>query len=339
MSPPFDRINREQREYVPVRRGQTRAEMEEELRRAVANTVGGTKHVAPPAPPAAQPERLVAVAKPSAPRRTDAGVRYVEPVAFKGNRSPILSAAPKLRMADPTVLRIEASYQRDLSRKSHALIQRIVANWDWAKFKPPVCALTESGLFVIDGQHTAIAAATHPEIQQIPILIVEAAEIERRAEAFVAHNRDRIAMTAGQIFHGEVAAGLREPAELMAAIERAGGSVPRLPVKRDEYKPGQVTAIGETRKIFRAGGAALLERVIRIAVASKLAPANLTLLRAIHYVLAEAALSQMPDSKIAGAITAIDKFEAKATARGSAANKDRGWGGAQLLAERLRAPR
>jgi hypothetical protein len=42
-----------------------------------------------------------------------------------------------------------------------------VANWDWRRFKPPVVARTATGLEVIDGQHTAIAAASHPDVLQI----------------------------------------------------------------------------------------------------------------------------------------------------------------------------
>src|SRR4051812_39902397 len=75
---------------------------------------------------------------------------------------------------DPTRLYVDDQYQRALSRKSHALIRKIVANWDWGRFKPPVVAEEEYGFDVIDGQHTAIAAASHPGITKIPVMIIEA---------------------------------------------------------------------------------------------------------------------------------------------------------------------
>jgi len=71
-----------------------------------------------------------------------------------------------------------------------------VAGWDWAKFKAPVAVMTDAGLELIDGQHTAIAAATHPEIATIPVMIVDVDKRAERAAAFIGHNRDRVAVDA-----------------------------------------------------------------------------------------------------------------------------------------------
>lgn len=346
----WDRSDRQGDYEIARRTGPSKKWMEDDLRRAVLNTGGRATRkqaAAPPEPPPIKPVgelRMIKPAPPPAAKRAPAPneVRYIEPVPFTGKRLPIRSAAPKLRMADPTVLRIEPSYQRDLSRKSHRLIQSIIAGWDWAKFKPPICAMTESGLFVIDGQHTAIAAASHPEIREIPILIVEAAEMERRAEAFVSHNRDRIAMTQAQIFHGEVAAGQKVPKAILAAVERAGGSIPRYQTSSLTVKPGQITSIGEIRNIYGAEGVDVFERIIRIAVMSKIAPAGIPVLRGIRTVLTgegSSMFAKMSDAKIAGALASIENFAIAAATRAVGTGKGRGWGAAQLLAERLRAPR
>ena len=42
---------------------------------------------------------------------------------------------------------------------------------------------------VIDGQHTAIAAATHPDIELIPVMLVEAEAVADRGPAGDWHNR------------------------------------------------------------------------------------------------------------------------------------------------------
>ena len=61
--------------------------------------------------------------------------------------------------------------------------------FDWLHIKPPVCARgTNNKLCVIDGQHTAIVAASRG-VATIPVMIVEAPEIARRARAFVAHGQ------------------------------------------------------------------------------------------------------------------------------------------------------
>jgi hypothetical protein len=80
------------------------------------------------------------------------------------------------------------------------LIRKIVQTWDWSRMKPPICARDESGrLFVVDGQHTSIAAARHPGIKKIPVMIVNVDTVEGRASAFIGHNRDRVAMTSMQL--------------------------------------------------------------------------------------------------------------------------------------------
>lgn len=309
-----------------IRTGPSRRQMEEDLRRAVLNTGGRAVAVKPAVLPPAP--------KPAMPG-PQPGIRQVEAVEFEGAREPVLSAPPKLRLVDPAALKIETAYQRDLSHKSRKLIERIIARWDWAKFKPPICAETPAGLWIIDGQHTAIAAASHPEIDEIPVLIVRADQVERRAEAFVAHNRDRIAMTPAQILHGEAAAGNTAALDILDAVHRGGGSVPRLPVAKKMAKPGSISAIGEIRAVHATLGAKALERIVRIAALSGRMPASLTVLRAIKTVVTSD-LAKLPDSKIAGALASFDDFEHAAQKRAGKTGGYRFAAGAELLVERLR---
>jgi hypothetical protein len=64
---------------------------------------------------------------------------------------------PIFEWVDPAALLVDAGYQRDLSRRSLALNRRIVAGWDWARFKCPIGVLTDAGIELIDGQCTSIA--------------------------------------------------------------------------------------------------------------------------------------------------------------------------------------
>src|SRR5690348_4235835 len=107
------------------------------------------------------------------------------------NLEPSMAATsdPNFEWVEPKTLLVEDKYQRQLSKESITLIRRIISGWDWAKFKPPIVAPTNDGLEVIDGQHTAIAAASHPGIERIPVMVIDAAAMEDRARAFVAHNR------------------------------------------------------------------------------------------------------------------------------------------------------
>lgn len=141
----------------------------------------------------------------------------------------ITSDAPEIEWVDPKSLLVDGDYQRALSEASVTLIRRIVAGWDWARFKPPVVARTEEGLEVIDGQHTATAAATHPAISIIPVIVVQAAAVADRARAFVGHNRDRLNVTKTQMHFSAVAAGDDDALTLSQVCQRAGVTILRNP--------------------------------------------------------------------------------------------------------------
>ena len=124
-------------------------------------------------------------------------VRALNLAGVEPHKAP--GADPVFEWIDPKTLLVDEVYQRSLSDRSIVLIRKIVSQWDWRRFKPPICARTDAGLEVIDGQHTALAAATHPEVFDIPVMIVDAADQGARARAFVGHNRDRLGITPAQI--------------------------------------------------------------------------------------------------------------------------------------------
>lgn len=273
-------------------------------------------------------------------KQTD-GLRPVSAISLptKIDAMKYVPELPEMRLIDPRSLLIETTYQRDLSTKSINLIRRIANGWSWDKFKPPICSEADGRLVIVDGQHTAIAAASHPAIKEIPVMVTRASRIERRAAAFVSHNRDRLVMTPAQIFYGDLAAGDKDAKGVMECVVKAGASVPRLPVARGEWKPGQISSVGEIRDSFRVGGAAMLERMLRIAAASKVAPLSKTLLRALRLILADEAFETtktLPDGTIATAIVAIGDIGTASEQRAAELGISRFSACAELIAENAR---
>jgi hypothetical protein len=269
---------------------------------------------------------------------SDDGTRPIAPLKLpaKPTPSPAAGSIPVLRLVAPTELRVEPRYQRDLSGKSITLIRKIVADFDWRKFKPPICAETPDGLFVIDGQHTAIAAASHPFIKQIPVMIVQANMIETRAGAFVAHNRDRITMSPFQILHAEAAAGGAEAVILLDIVKRAGAFIPRSMPQKGKARPGEIIAVEALRRITKGSAAQHLERIVRIAVMASCAPATTTVIRALQMIMTEAYFAEtakLGDAPIADALHSIKDFEFEAASHAGAALISRYRAGAILIAE------
>jgi hypothetical protein len=178
---------------------------------------------------------------------------------------------PSFEWVDPQKLYVEEKYQRNLSDRSVTLIRKIYKDFQWSRLKPPVCSYGEGGkLFVIDGQHTAVAAASHPKIKSIPVMIVEAHSVKERAGAFMGHNRDRVAVTPAQMFYSSVAAEDPIALAVKKALDDTGATIVRYnpPI----WKIGQTMAVGNLMKIAERKGVPGLTRVLGILMDAKRAP-------------------------------------------------------------------
>lgn len=273
-----------------------------------------------------------------APDSSESGLRRVRAITLprSASRSDRVNyATPEIRFVNPTELHIEASYQRDLSKRSMSLIRKIVGGWDWAKFKPPVCAERGPALVVIDGQHTAIAAATLG-IERMPIMLAKAHELEARADAFVSHNRDRLTMSPFQIFHARVTAADPLAVSVSQAAERTGAIIPRSMPARGRAQPGTIIDIRDICRYANTDGISTVERIFRIAVASNAAPLGVTATRSLHLLLTEpyfAEAASWADSRIANGLKTIAEFEATARAKGEEGGQGQVRAGAMMIVE------
>ena len=179
---------------------------------------------------------------------------------------------PLMEWMAPSDLLVDGAYQRDLSDKSVKLIHRIVEHWDWRRFKPPVVAWTEAGFEIIDGQHTAIAAATHPGINKIPVLVVEAADLKDRASAFIGHNRDRLNVSAVQMHQAAATAGDEAAVTVNQVCERAGVRIVTGAWGRYAWQAGETMAITAIGSLVSKRGAQRARMILQSLVSAGLAP-------------------------------------------------------------------
>jgi hypothetical protein len=202
---------------------------------------------------------------------------------------PQASDAPKptFEWVDPAILLVDEAYQRNLSDRSITLIRKIVGDWDWRRFKPPVVAKTGDGYEVIDGQHTAIAAASHPDIDTIPVMVVDAAEQSDRAAAFIGHNRDRIAITATQLHVAAVAAGDPEAMTVQAVCERAGLKILKNPPGQGIFKPRDTMAVKAINALINRRGAMKARQFLEVLAAAECAPVAAHQIKAVEMCLTD----------------------------------------------------
>lgn len=220
-----------------------------------------------------------------------AELRSVVAITFSGAAvvpAAKVGKAPRTEYVDPRTLFIESAYQRDVIERGKRLIRKIVENWDWTHFKPPIVVRRpDSGraLVVIDGQHTAVAAATHGGIPKIPVLVVEAAQVKDRAEAFVAHNKDRIALTPMQIHYAKLVAGNEEAGVIQSACDDAGVTVLRGYVNGANWKPRTTVAVGPMSIVLKFHKESGLRDALKVLAAADAAPITGPLLFAVANIL------------------------------------------------------
>lgn len=215
-----------------------------------------------------------------------AALRPVAPIKAPDVTPSALGEPPALVWIALEELVINDAYQRHISERSVTLIRRMVARFDWGRVKAlSVVAIGGGKYEVIDGQHTAIAAATHGGIDALPCLLTRGKDQAERAADFVSLNRDRLAMTPMQVFFAELAAGEELAGDVDRGVRAAGGRVLKYPPPHAKFDVGDAICVAQLRALARAGGVAYVKRAVRICVEGRCAPVKAVTLKALQKLI------------------------------------------------------
>ncbi len=189
-------------------------------------------------------------------------LRAIEPLPdCTPENPPALGRKPELLWAAIANLRVDDAYQRDLTKKSFALIKRLVEKFAWRKMKPPVVVRVGKVFHVIDGQHTAIAALTLGLVE-IPVFCVDAADARERAESFVAHNMDRLVMAPLDVFRAQLGAGDVVACLVDRAVRQAGCRL-KVNSRFVRARVGDTAAVSSIRQLIQRRGVDVATELLR----------------------------------------------------------------------------
>jgi len=178
---------------------------------------------------------------------------------------------PEFRWVCPTDIYVDETYQRKLRKRSLLLIDSIIKRFSWRRLKPPIVVALEDGtLHCIDGQHTAIAAATL-QLNKIPVVVVEADTVELRADAFVGHNRDRVIMEPIDIYKGLLKANDPDAMDIHNVCTRAGVRIHQVQM-RGVTRVGDCAAIRVIGHLIKRHSPMKARRVLEALVKAGRAP-------------------------------------------------------------------
>lgn len=199
-------------------------------------------------------------------------LRPIKPLSLAGiTPAADFGARPAIKWVAPTDLLVDSTYQRNLSERSMRLIRKTIENFNWNRFKLPIVVqVGTASLHVIDGQHTAIVAATLG-IDQIPVEIVTADSVDARARAFVGHNSDRVPVSPLDIFRALVASGDPDALDVSNVCQRAGVRI-RYISPSSAIAEGDTAAVGVIRQLVKRRGVIPARKTLQVLVKAKCAP-------------------------------------------------------------------
>lgn len=210
-------------------------------------------------------------------------LRRITPMPFPGIVTPDLGARPSLEWVKPTDLHVDGTYQRDLSKRSISLINKMIREFAWNRMKPPIVVHSDGKLHVVDGQHTGIVAATLG-IPEIPVFIVRAEALDERARSFVGHNTDRITVAPLDIYRALVASGDPEACQVSEVLRKAKVRLRQIN-QLTAVAEGDTAAVGTVRALVHSRGPMQARRVLEILVAAKRAPITSDEIKAVTHIL------------------------------------------------------
>ncbi len=219
-------------------------------------------------------------------------IRPIAPIGISGlePQAPP-TGMPIFELVTPTDLYVDPAYQRNISEKGSRQIRRIIEGFDWVKFKPPICAYAEYDgqtiLKVLDGQHTAIAAASNPHIDKIPVMIVEAETTVAQAKAFIGQNIERLGVTTLQLHQAALAAADEDAQTLELVCSRAGVKVLKTTNAYTGTGTRQTIAIKQIEAMISRRGPKLAREILEVLANAERGPLTAPQIKAVELLLTD----------------------------------------------------
>lgn len=215
------------------------------------------------------------------------GYRKIEPLKDLKEKSRDPGEPPESILVSPSQLVINEDYQRELSKSALKHILKMAENWDWGKFTSLSIAKTDyPDIYeVVDGQRSAIAAATNGHIKLLPALLSKSNSLKTNASNFIGINDSRIPLTRGAIYAAEIAAQDETAISVECALSETGARLLTVPPVNNIFKIGDTMSVSALKALVNKKGQPRLIRILNIAVKGEAAPITANLIKAIDVAL------------------------------------------------------
>lgn len=166
---------------------------------------------------------------------------------------------PALEWVSVDLIDVDSNYQREVKP---ALVDKILRRFTWAKFGAIVLSRQDGGRFaVVEGQHRWKAASLHPDVKEVPAVIVSHDDVAGEAQSFLAINRDRMAVTAVEQYWAGLTAGDDAAIAISRVLQSAGCDV--VPAQ-GHYRPNLTNSIGAVGRCLQRYGDKATRRALLV---------------------------------------------------------------------------
>ena len=138
---------------------------------------------------------------------------------------------------------------------------------------------------MVDGQHSAVAAACHPAVDTIPVVVVEAADLKDRASAFLGINKDRLNVTMMQIHAAGVVAGDAEALQIAEVCGRCSIRLLKSAPSGGDYKPRDSVAVRAIGDLIKRRGIDGAQAALDVVLIAEPAPLTAAAIKAVDFLL------------------------------------------------------
>lgn len=150
----------------------------------------------------------------------------------------------EFRLINKIALLIPEEYQRELIQSK---VKEITSAWSWFGCGSIIVAQRDGAYWVVDGQHRVLAAMRRSDIDELPCMVFQSANLVDEAKAFITVNTGRKAVTAIDKLKVLAVAEDTDAAFVVSTIERLG-----LRITKTAFKPMDIKCISVCQKLAKA---------------------------------------------------------------------------------------
>jgi ParB-like nuclease domain len=182
----------------------------------------------------------------------------IVPLPDRFDDTEIKGTVGSLAMVPIAALRVDMTYQRNVTVASVRNIRAICRAFDWSKFLPVIVVRDGDAFSVVDGQHRATAAATLG-IAEVPAYVLSCTAAEAAA-AFAAINGNVTPVEPIDVWFAELAAGEPTAVAIQRCLDAAAVKLTR---RKEGHGVGETRSIGVIRRAYEFYGPALLITILQ----------------------------------------------------------------------------